>query len=225
MHEYRLEGKKKLADRRIVQDSYMLHIVFKKDGMDPKDGAQYGAPFKEEEWSDNDDDDEINLAGTSSLCGMYTIVVVSASCVPESLCVGPTVDSSGIHTQPLVGHANDDVNCITVTDADANADADADAYVYTAPTSVDTLEGLMVVVESVPASLEAPQLTLVPQYQESNDNNIISIMLDAFTEDNGQMICDFTDSFIEATKICEEDDILSMLAAFTEVNNSINWCH
>ncbi|GMI67179.1 hypothetical protein HRI_000387200 [Hibiscus trionum] len=202
MHEYRLE-EKKLADRGIIQDSYMLYVIFKKDGMGPRNGAQYGAPFKEEEWSD-DDDNQTNLPGTSFLFGTSTVAVANASCVPESLCVGPTVDSSVVHTQPSVGHTNDDVNCTTVTDTDA----------YTAPTCVDTPDVPMVAVaNSVPASLEAPQLAPVPQDQDPNDNNIVS-MLDAFTEDD-------TYSFIDALK---EDDILSMLAAFTEVDNSNNWC-
>ncbi|KAK9017096.1 hypothetical protein V6N11_079582 [Hibiscus sabdariffa] len=65
--------------------------------MGPKNGAQYGAPFKEEEWSDDDDDHETNLSGTSSLCGMYIRAMASALCVPESLCVGPIFNSSGVH--------------------------------------------------------------------------------------------------------------------------------
>ncbi|GMI98081.1 hypothetical protein HRI_003477400 [Hibiscus trionum] len=217
MHEYRLE-EKKLADRGIVQDSYMLYVVFKKDGVGPKNGAQYGAPFKEDDWSD-DDEEETNLPGTGSLCGTSMVGVASGSCIPESLCVGTTVDSSGVHshTLPLVGHTtrtNDDVNCITFTDADA----------YTVPTSMDTPEAPMVVgADSVPAPLEPPQLALVPQDQEPNDNNIVS-MLEAFTEDDDQMTGNVTDSFIEAANVSEEDDILSMLAAFTEVDNSNNWC-
>ncbi|KAE8697402.1 NAC domain-containing protein 53 [Hibiscus syriacus] len=250
MHEYRLEVKK-LADRGIVQDSYMLYVVFKKDGMGPKNGAQYGAPFKEDDWSD--DNDETNLPGTSSLCVRSTVAVASASCIPESLCIGSTVESSGVHSQPLVGHTNDRVNCITVTDADAhtsptcggftvdssgvhpqpwvghtndkvNCTTVTDADAYTSPTCVVNTEAPMVAVtDSVPASLEAPQLALVPQDQEHIDNNIVSL-LDAFSEDDGQMIWNVSDSFTVAPQVCEEDDILSMLAAFTEVDNSNNWC-
>ncbi|KAE8694123.1 NAC domain-containing protein 17 [Hibiscus syriacus] len=209
MHEYRLE-EKKLADKGIVQDSYMLYVLFKKDGVGPRNGAQYGAPFKEEDWND-DDDDEANLPGTGSLCSTSIVAVASGSSVPESLCVVPTVDSSAVYTLPLVGHTKDDVNC--TTDADA----------YTSPTCVDTPEAPMVVVAgSVPAPLEAPQLALVPQDQEPNDNNIIS-MLEVFTEDDDQMTGNFTNSFVEAPKVSEEDDILSMLAAFTEVDDSNNW--
>ncbi|KAK8587668.1 hypothetical protein V6N13_086650 [Hibiscus sabdariffa] len=192
MHEYRLQ-EKKLADRGIVQDSYMLYVVFKKDGVGPKNGAQYGAPFKEDDWSG--DDEETNLPGTGSLlCGTSMVAVVIGSCIP-----GPTVDSSG------VGHT-------TVTDA------------YTVPTSMDTLEAPMVVVaDYFPAPLETPQHALLPQDQEANDNNIVS-MLEVFTEEDDQMTGIITDSSIEAPKVSEEDDILSMLSAFEAVDNSNNWC-
>ncbi|KAK8587672.1 hypothetical protein V6N13_086654 [Hibiscus sabdariffa] len=211
MHEYRLE-EKKLADKGIVQDSYMLYVVFKKDGVGPKNGAQYGAPFKEDDWSD--DEEETNLPGSVSLCGTSIVAVASGSCIPKSLSVGPTVDSSGVNTLPLVGHSNDEVNYTTVTDADA----------YTVPISMDTLEVPMVVVaDSVPALLETPQHALIPQDQEPNDNNIVS-MLEVFTEEDDQMTGNVTNSSIEAPKISEDDDILSMLEAFTEVDNSNNWC-
>ncbi|KAK8710955.1 hypothetical protein V6N13_146263 [Hibiscus sabdariffa] len=178
MHEYRLE-EKKLADRGVVQDLYMLYVVFKKDGVGPKNGAQYGAPFKEDDWSDDD--------------------VASGSCIPESVCVGPALDSSG------VGHT-------TVTDS------------YTVPISMDTPEAPMVVVaDYLPAPPETPQNALVPQDQEPNDNNIVS-MLEVFTEEDDQMTGNVTYSSIEVPKVSEEDDILSMLASFVEVDNSNNWC-
>lgn len=36
------------------QGYYALYKVFKKSGPGPKNGEQYGAPFKEEEWADDD---------------------------------------------------------------------------------------------------------------------------------------------------------------------------
>ncbi|KAK4369791.1 hypothetical protein RND71_009266 [Anisodus tanguticus] len=36
-----------------TQDSYVLCKVFQKSGPGPKNGAQYGAPFKEEDWEDD----------------------------------------------------------------------------------------------------------------------------------------------------------------------------
>ncbi|CAI9108885.1 OLC1v1008587C2 [Oldenlandia corymbosa var. corymbosa] len=55
IHEYRLEDQN-LADKGVAQDTYVLCKVFHKNGPGPKNGAQYGAPFQEEEW---DDDSEI----------------------------------------------------------------------------------------------------------------------------------------------------------------------
>ncbi|GJZ02086.1 NAC domain-containing protein [Tanacetum coccineum] len=53
MHEYRLEDEQ-LANAGIVQDTYVLVKLFEKAGSGPKNGAQYGAPFNEEEWEDDD---------------------------------------------------------------------------------------------------------------------------------------------------------------------------
>ncbi|OMO60882.1 No apical meristem (NAM) protein [Corchorus olitorius] len=61
MREYRLENKE-LAERGVVQDTYVLCVVFKKNGMCLGNSAQYGAPLKKRHVSDNKDD---NLVGTS----------------------------------------------------------------------------------------------------------------------------------------------------------------
>lgn len=36
------------------QESYVLCKLFKKNGLGPKNGAQYGAPFNEDDWADDD---------------------------------------------------------------------------------------------------------------------------------------------------------------------------
>ncbi|KAL0736256.1 hypothetical protein Bca4012_012466 [Brassica carinata] len=53
MHEYRLEDSV-LTQKNVPQDTYVLCVLFKKDGPGPRNGAQYGAPFKEEDWSDEE---------------------------------------------------------------------------------------------------------------------------------------------------------------------------
>lgn len=40
-----------------MQDSYALYKVFRKSGPGPKNGEQYGAPFVEEEWENDGEDD------------------------------------------------------------------------------------------------------------------------------------------------------------------------
>lgn len=54
MHEYKMEDEH-LANAGIIQDKFVLCKIFEKSGSGPKNGAQYGAPFNEEEW-DHDHD-------------------------------------------------------------------------------------------------------------------------------------------------------------------------
>nr|XP_027091566.1 NAC domain-containing protein 17-like isoform X1 [Coffea arabica] len=51
MHEYTLD-EEELKRSQAVKDYYALYKVYKKSGPGPKNGEQYGAPFKEEEWDD-----------------------------------------------------------------------------------------------------------------------------------------------------------------------------
>ncbi|XP_068648930.1 NAC domain-containing protein 82-like isoform X2 [Aristolochia californica] len=57
MHEYRLEDQE-VVDAGYSQDAYVLCRIFKKSGPGPKNGEQYGAPFKDEEWDADDEDVE-----------------------------------------------------------------------------------------------------------------------------------------------------------------------
>ncbi|KAF5743498.1 hypothetical protein HS088_TW08G00082 [Tripterygium wilfordii] len=63
MHEYRLEDRE-LADNGAIRVAYVVCVVFQKDGLGPRNGAQYGAPFREEDWSD--DEEEVNIGGAVS---------------------------------------------------------------------------------------------------------------------------------------------------------------
>lgn len=59
MHEYTLDEEEfRRCDS--VRDYYALYKVFKKSGAGPKNGEQYGAPFKEEEWDDGDDEEYLD---------------------------------------------------------------------------------------------------------------------------------------------------------------------
>ncbi|KAL8551647.1 hypothetical protein ACS0TY_000649 [Phlomoides rotata] len=53
MHEYRLADLE-LERSGIHQDAFVLCRVFQKSGSGPKNGEQYGAPFVEEEWLDDE---------------------------------------------------------------------------------------------------------------------------------------------------------------------------
>ncbi|VFQ74067.1 unnamed protein product [Cuscuta campestris] len=51
IHEYRIVDLH--TKERTLQDSYVLCKVFQKSGPGPRNGAQYGAPFKEEDWEND----------------------------------------------------------------------------------------------------------------------------------------------------------------------------
>ncbi|KAK0604046.1 hypothetical protein LWI29_011511 [Acer saccharum] len=91
MHEYRIE-EKDLADRGVVQDAYVLCIIFQKDGPGPRNGAQYGAPFMEEEWDDDDDDvncvEVVSSAVLSTPVPNQVVPLAASSIVPEGQCIG-----------------------------------------------------------------------------------------------------------------------------------------
>ncbi|KAL4565920.1 hypothetical protein LXL04_030026 [Taraxacum kok-saghyz] len=53
MHEYTMD-EDELKRCHVTQEHYVLYKIFKKSGPGPKNGEQYGAPFVEEEWSDDD---------------------------------------------------------------------------------------------------------------------------------------------------------------------------
>ncbi|CAH8260007.1 unnamed protein product [Arabidopsis lyrata] len=54
MHEYRLVDED-LDKTGVHQDAFVLCRIFQKSGSGPKNGEQYGAPFVEEEWEEEDD--------------------------------------------------------------------------------------------------------------------------------------------------------------------------
>ncbi|WOL12386.1 NAC domain-containing protein [Canna indica] len=56
MHEYTLDEQVLLSYNN-VQDYYALYKVFRKSGPGPKNGEQYGAPFREEEWDEEEVDE------------------------------------------------------------------------------------------------------------------------------------------------------------------------
>ncbi|XP_023549025.1 NAC domain-containing protein 17-like [Cucurbita pepo subsp. pepo] len=53
MHEYTLD-EDELKRCKNVKDYYALYKLYKKSGPGPKNGEQYGAPFKEENWNDGE---------------------------------------------------------------------------------------------------------------------------------------------------------------------------
>ncbi|KAL6844269.1 hypothetical protein ACP4OV_025942 [Aristida adscensionis] len=81
MYEYRLVDKE-LAASGVKLDACVLCKIFQKSGPGPKIGAQYGAPFNEEDW------DDANVKHPASAPSV-------APCAPESISDG--LNSSGEH--------------------------------------------------------------------------------------------------------------------------------
>ncbi|KAI5312285.1 hypothetical protein L3X38_041458 [Prunus dulcis] len=95
MHEYRLEDQG-LADRGVPLDSYVICMIFQKDGLGPKIGAQYGAPFKEEDWTD--DEVEICSEAIPHENMSEPNLVVPSNCNSSITTSGHS--PKGIHTSP-----------------------------------------------------------------------------------------------------------------------------
>ncbi|CAI9301777.1 unnamed protein product [Lactuca saligna] len=105
MHEYSVE-EEELKRCKNVQEHYTLCKVFKKSGPGPKNGEQYGAPFVEEEWSDDD-----NCLDVESLLVKNVNTSVDQpklTCEPEI--VQPLAQSNPVnsrHEQLEVHHGSD----------------------------------------------------------------------------------------------------------------------
>lgn len=51
-------------DVYVLQNGHVLCIIFHKDGLGPKNNAQYGAPFKEEDWNDGEEVGFVEVASS-----------------------------------------------------------------------------------------------------------------------------------------------------------------
>ncbi|KAJ0786467.1 putative transcription factor NAM family [Helianthus annuus] len=87
VHEYRMADEQ-LANAGVVQDTYVLCRLFEKSGAGPKNGAQYGAPFNEDEWND----DLVNSIDSQAIVGL-----VDASIIRDDKQKGP---ATTVMTQP-----------------------------------------------------------------------------------------------------------------------------
>ncbi|PON82014.1 NAC domain containing protein [Trema orientale] len=92
MHEYTLK-EKALAEKGVVQDSYVLCMVFQKDGPGPRNGAQYGAPFVEEDWTDDEEEGEGCFMEVNPSTNTSVPNVLQPTSVVASFCIGTTTES------------------------------------------------------------------------------------------------------------------------------------
>lgn len=134
MHEYRIE-EKNLSLEDAAQNGYVLCVIFQKDGPGPRNGAQYGAPFREEDWEEDGleevDSLEVDLssglsvlpskeplnsfAPDTSLTPSNNFGCSSASCISENLASTskevPQIASGNIASVEIPGNCDipDDV--------------------------------------------------------------------------------------------------------------------
>ncbi|KAL5993002.1 hypothetical protein ACLOJK_013922 [Asimina triloba] len=97
MYEYRLEDQT-LADAGVMQDAFVLCKIFEKSGPGPKNGEERGAPFREEDWED--DDAETNSSLLLPLIGSSSLSSGSAN-ITATNCRYNTHTQSGDLLQPL----------------------------------------------------------------------------------------------------------------------------
>ncbi|KAL7592864.1 hypothetical protein Lser_V15G32631 [Lactuca serriola] len=87
IHEYRMTDED-LANQGVAQEAYVICRVFEKNGLGPKNGAQYGAPFEEKDWDDdvdgNDDDDDDKSTVTSLMMVGVLVNPNNTSCLTST---------------------------------------------------------------------------------------------------------------------------------------------
>ncbi|XP_062098769.1 NAC domain-containing protein 17-like [Humulus lupulus] len=89
MHEYTLD-EEELKRCQNIQEYFALYKVFKKSGPGPKNGEQYGAPFREEDW--NADCPDFNCSTNMETPVERTDGVLSNVESRESIVEGPLPD-------------------------------------------------------------------------------------------------------------------------------------
>ncbi|KAK1409642.1 hypothetical protein QVD17_36171 [Tagetes erecta] len=106
MHEYRLIDQE-LEKAGISQDAFVLCRIFRKSGSGPKNGEQYGAPFVEEEW----DDDELVMVPKQEFAGGLAVDDDDAYLDADDLeqILGSDMPEEH-HPLPLKYHQGDDIS-------------------------------------------------------------------------------------------------------------------
>nr|XP_043614439.1 NAC domain-containing protein 17-like [Erigeron canadensis] len=104
MHEYVLH-KEELKRCRCTQPCYVLYKLFKKSGPGPKNGEQYGAPFVEEEWVNDDeylDVEPLLVRNINALVNEPKQLTVGVDIVPPMTQINP-VDVEDVDRQIYIG--------------------------------------------------------------------------------------------------------------------------
>ena len=84
MHEYTILADA-LPPSALGREAYALYKLFEKSGVGPKNGEQYGAPFREEDWLDDDDHGELPRVAAAADPTPTTSIVPRAPSVDEQI--------------------------------------------------------------------------------------------------------------------------------------------
>ncbi|GLT29841.1 hypothetical protein SLA2020_046820 [Shorea laevis] len=158
MHEYTLDEEElKRCDN--VKDYYALYKVFKKSGPGPKNGEQYGAPFREEDWADDE--------GTSTLVPVDSGTPVMQ---PNEVTSDSNVVTNCQVEPPLI----DVSEYITNGAPEAALPEPQDVYCdYTMPQDFGEKEDQSALVESASREIVLPeQMRVIPPSYQSNDEHL-----------------------------------------------------
>ncbi|KAJ0233890.1 NAC domain-containing protein 82 [Hirschfeldia incana] len=204
MHEYRLEDKA-LTQKNVPQDTYVLCVLFKKDGPGPRNGAQYGAPFKDEDWCSDEEQQHTDVPATNPPAILHgeTSLALASSHIPNKDCFG------GVRSESCVSNF---LPATVTTSALPQLNNAANAPMSAAPLLDSNCTASL-----APPALEAP----------SNYDDIYS-MLDLFVdEDEYLRFSEFNNTEIRhdanvSAPIClgEGEDIFSELADFSSMQHN-----
>ncbi|CAM0952082.1 unnamed protein product [Alopecurus aequalis] len=86
MHEYTILPEA-LPPSAQGREGFALYKLFEKSGVGPKNGEQYGAPFREEDWLDDDDVAELPMVAAAAAAdpNPTTVTVARAASVDEQI--------------------------------------------------------------------------------------------------------------------------------------------
>ncbi|XP_010444332.1 PREDICTED: NAC domain-containing protein 82-like [Camelina sativa] len=180
IHEYRLEDQV-LAQKNVPQDSYVLCVLFKKNGLGPRHGSQYGAPYKDEDWSGDEEEDTQHL-------------VAIPSAVNAGPCPGPSKETSLVATTSQ-SHAVKD--CLTAGVISESCVSDVPPLTATVlPPLTSDVVGY--------APMSSSPLLEVPHVPHDDDDELNS-MLDLFSVVNDE--CLPFDDFDYPNGVRDEPDV------------------
>ncbi|KAF0926970.1 hypothetical protein E2562_028553 [Oryza meyeriana var. granulata] len=103
MYEYKMEDNE-LVSAGFSKDDYVLCKIFKKSGLGPRIGEQYGAPFNEEEWEHADAETSMfPLLPTTNVKTSVFPLLPSSELVnsADDTCVQPSVAARAIEELPV----------------------------------------------------------------------------------------------------------------------------